>query len=542
MKIPMIKDDNRTEGTDTAAAAEAEEHLPTVPASADEERDMAEAAGEPGISGVADDGCGEEPAEPAEEDMSGENGDDSAVKGGLQARLEARKQALLRRIEYKRLKRIRKRTVPAYTHCKNCGERLQGMYCSRCGQYALDIEQPFWKYIKQYFENVYQFDSKVWQTLWLMFRRPGLLTCEFNAGKINSYVHPFRLYMFISVIFFTIFFMFASDIARRSVREIALQPHHLPDTVLVQLRAGHMRPDTCVYMYDGSGFAEMLELKKVPTDDLIAVTPVFGSKHGISVVEMPHMLLDSCLYRTELAKDDLDNINVAKQTIASCIQSQQNVETEEDLLDAELDRLGSHLDMREAVGENRLSGFDLEGYDAEILERLLEFDTARTPVYDWRRRKMDPEQMQEHWHQESFVNNMLADLSKWTPLYMMFLLPLFALLLKAAYRKQRMNYMQHFVHAVHINSFFLVLVSIPVAIMIYSVEMQSGINGMISWSFKIFFALIFIYMLLSSRTVYREGWFKTVMKTLLVFGGFSLLALILALALVLWRICTHYYQ
>ena len=46
------------------------------------------------------------------------------------------------------------------------------------------------------------------------------------------------------------------------------------------------------------------------------------------------------------------------------------MKTEEDLLDAELDRLGSHLDMREAVGENRLSGFDLEGYDAEILERL----------------------------------------------------------------------------------------------------------------------------------------------------------------------------
>ena len=172
---------------------------------------MAEAAGEPGISGVADDGCGEAPAEPAEEDMSGENGDGSAVKGGLQARLEARKQALLRRIEYKRLKRIRKRTVPAYTHCKNCGERLQGMYCSRCGQYALDIEQPFWKYIKQYFENVYQFDSKVWRTLWLLVRRPGFLTQEFNAGKINSYVHPLRLFMFLSVLFFTFVFFFVPD-------------------------------------------------------------------------------------------------------------------------------------------------------------------------------------------------------------------------------------------------------------------------------------------------------------------------------------------
>lgn len=76
------------------------------------------------------------------------------------------------------------------------------MYCHRCGQYALDPEQPFWKYFKQYFENVYQFDSKVWQTLWLLFRRPGILTLEFIAGKINSYVHPLRLFMFISALFF----------------------------------------------------------------------------------------------------------------------------------------------------------------------------------------------------------------------------------------------------------------------------------------------------------------------------------------------------
>ena len=85
------------------------------------------------------------------------------------------------------------------------------MYCYRCGQYALDTEQPFWKYIRQHFEYMYQFDGKIWMTIRLMFTRPGFLTNEFNAGKINSYVHPFRLYMCVSVVFFAIFFMVAGD-------------------------------------------------------------------------------------------------------------------------------------------------------------------------------------------------------------------------------------------------------------------------------------------------------------------------------------------
>lgn len=85
------------------------------------------------------------------------------------------------------------------------------MYCSQCGQYALDIEQPFWKYLQQYFENVYQFDSKVWLTLYYLFRRPGFLTREFNAGKINSYVHLLRLFMFLSCLFFIFAFSLLDD-------------------------------------------------------------------------------------------------------------------------------------------------------------------------------------------------------------------------------------------------------------------------------------------------------------------------------------------
>ena len=92
--------------------------------------------------------------------------------------LQKRREKLSRQIEYRRLKRIRRKQTPAYTYCKNCGRKLKGMYCSQCGQYALDIEQPFWKYMLQYIENVYQFDTKVWNTLYLLFRKPGFLTTE----------------------------------------------------------------------------------------------------------------------------------------------------------------------------------------------------------------------------------------------------------------------------------------------------------------------------------------------------------------------------
>ena len=129
--------------------------------------------------------------------------------------LQKRREKLSRQIEYRRLKRIRRKQTPAYTYCKNCGRKLKGMYCSQCGQYALDIEQPFWKYMLQYIENVYQFDTKVWNTLYLLFRKPGFLTREFNAGKINSYVHPMRLFMFISCLFF----LFTFSLAPGSIKD-----------------------------------------------------------------------------------------------------------------------------------------------------------------------------------------------------------------------------------------------------------------------------------------------------------------------------------
>ena len=129
----------------------------------------------------------------------------------------------------------------------------------------------------------------------------------------------------------------------------------------------------------------------------------------------------------------------------------------------------------------------------------------------------------------------MAQLSKWTPLYMMFLLPLFALLLARAYRRCRMNYMQHFVHAIHINCFFLILLSVPAFLLIYALAPESTLSFP-SGVVKGFFALVFLYMLLSSRRVYGLGWWRTLFKTVWVFVLFTLLAGLIAAGLLLWLV------
>lgn len=560
-----------------APASEAAHETGSMDRTEPADRAATEAQPEAGVKTNAE-GDGAEPATEAGSEAEPSTEPGTATEAGtarprslrerLRERLQRRRRALSRRLEYRRLRRLRKLTVPAYTHCKNCGERLLGMYCHRCGQYALDIEQPFWKYIKQYFENVYQFDSKVWQTLWLLFRRPGFLTTEFNAGKINSYVHPFRLYMFISVVFFTLFFMVASSTAEQQLRRERYRTNRLPKGVVEALRSGRGGADTCVYLYDGAGLAEMLDFNDLWSDSLLRITPL-DSRHGISRVELPRVLFDSCLRVTTLAEQDRINLEGAREALGKTVdeatgsesgaengdggEAGAKVGTETDAgagsgaaaaaaaggvpgseagikADTEADTEEAALDKAMAS----IKGVDVDKEELAVIGALLAFDPAQTTVYAWQPPQSQSERL-EQMSQQTLLNNLLTQLSKWTPLYMMFLLPLFALLLARAYRRCRMNYMQHFVHAIHINCFFLILLSVPAFLLIYALAPESTLSFP-SGVVKGFFALVFLYMLLSSRRVYGLGWWRTLFKTVWVFVLFTLLAGLIAAGLLLWLV------
>ena len=96
-----------------------------------------------------------------------------------------------------------------YTHCLNCGAKLQGKFCHVCGQEATSKTPTVGAFLVEYANHAFIWDSNFLKTLWNLISRPGYLTKEFIAGKFASHEHPLKLNMFLLFVLITLFVFFA---------------------------------------------------------------------------------------------------------------------------------------------------------------------------------------------------------------------------------------------------------------------------------------------------------------------------------------------
>lgn len=328
----------------------------------------------------------------------------TSVAEKIKEKIARRKRLVMRELELKRLKRIRKKTRPAYTYCKNCGTELKGMYCHKCGQYALDVEQPFWKYIKQYFENVYQFDSKVWSTLWQLFRRPGFLTNEFNAGKIASYVHPLRLLMFITVLFFLfVFLKIGNAVDSIEDKDIGTFAEKLSGSTSEEFATLNEYVDWYAYADSADGKGEAARIAVVADSSDFAQYPK----------------LFEILECTPAA----DPENAGQDTLVV------RINIPEDLL-----------------AEN--------GYATDKVWNGL-------PLYEPAR------DSSSGWEMGYLIDEFLGYASKWIPIMVLLLSPVMAFVSRVLYRKSRLSYMGNFVYVLHLFSFFFIVTAVYILLATY---------------------------------------------------------------------------
>lgn len=92
--------------------------------------------------------------------------------------------------------------------CLNCGANLHGRYCHVCGQENVEPKESLGQLLRHFFEDITHFDGKVFTTVKLLVTKPGFLTEEYLAGRRARYLHPVRMYMFISFVFFFVLFTF----------------------------------------------------------------------------------------------------------------------------------------------------------------------------------------------------------------------------------------------------------------------------------------------------------------------------------------------
>lgn len=98
--------------------------------------------------------------------------------------------------------------------CLNCGEPLlpEDNYCRVCGQLNDNPNVSFGTLLFDFLSNYFSLDSRFSRSVVPFLFRPGYLTNRFIEGKRVSFANPIRLYLIISVVYFFLLSLVATDV------------------------------------------------------------------------------------------------------------------------------------------------------------------------------------------------------------------------------------------------------------------------------------------------------------------------------------------
>jgi hypothetical protein len=90
--------------------------------------------------------------------------------------------------------------------CLNCGTTLEGKFCHHCGQENLQMKESFGHMMNHAISDYFHFDDQFFSTMKPLFLKPGFLSNEYMAGRRIRYLHPVKMYIFISLVYFVLLF------------------------------------------------------------------------------------------------------------------------------------------------------------------------------------------------------------------------------------------------------------------------------------------------------------------------------------------------
>jgi Protein of unknown function (DUF3667) len=113
-------------------------------------------------------------------------------------------------------------SAPAVPACRNCGAPAGGKYCPECGQDTAPHPPTAREFLHEFAAHYVAIEGSLWITLKKLVV-PGALTLDYFAGRKRRYVHPLRLYLTASVVFFVVAKVFlASPDVHVTVRPVSI--------------------------------------------------------------------------------------------------------------------------------------------------------------------------------------------------------------------------------------------------------------------------------------------------------------------------------
>ena len=318
--------------------------------------------------------------------------------------------------------------------CLNCGAKLQGHYCHVCGQENLQIKESFGHMMNHAISDYFHFDHQFFHTLKPLVFKPGFLTNEYMAGRRVQYLHPVKMYIFISLVFFLLFF-----------------------------RTGH----------------NIVNINDKPND------PVKTQKS----LELTKKQIAANPYLPNAAKKEIEkDIDKSKQNNK---QEQINLDT--------------------AKGPNKwFRPLTKDTSFAEYLakqEKLPKKNQDAFLIKIWNRKVYDYLGKYGPMARETFTEEIQHN----TPKMMFLLLPLFALILRFTFWRNKKYYVEHLIYAFHFHCFLFLFLGIVIQLEFLFPPSWIVVTNWIT-ALATFYIIWYIYR--SLKAVYQRSRFRTITKML----------------------------
>jgi len=320
--------------------------------------------------------------------------------------------------------------------------------------------------VKEFIDNYLGIDSKMAHSAVPFLIKPGNLTNRFQEGKIKHFIHPIRLYFVMSLFYFFTISYLLSGIDLRLINDDNINISG--DMSLEQMKTGErwMR------------LADSVKIDLLP-DTLIS---------QFSGIESFEQFYDSM--RVQLGPDSIETYKVPIKPVALPVVEERDVERWHRL--ARDRRISDKAFIDSLSTKNNFSDNDF-------------FDPKQKDhVYGQVRKIFE--------NDEGFKGFVLGNL----PLMMFILIPLFGGVLKFIYIRRKHLYIKHVVHALHVHSFAYMAYGIGLLLMFKVFTTANFPEANIdAWRWTIgsvCFVLVSTYVYISFLKVYKQGWFKTLVK------------------------------
>ena len=386
------------------------------------------------------------------------------------------------------------------TECLNCGHPLElsDRYCPNCSQANSVKHLTIKDFLDELFDDMVRFDTRLVRTLSTMLWRPGRVSKDFIAGKRKTYANPFRFLLTLAFIYFLLLSVTGDfDRLDRYGKSTSGRIDMIPNLSL-DFDEGDSSPQNARASLDSTQLMmlDSLGIKGLDT---------------LNLADLDSLDLQG-LNKLNFKKQIKDKKEVTDSTIMANPRAYLDSIRGDGVLDRTLQKANFFLTL---IEKDSVYTYE-EAIEKNGLPNRRE-DQIAYGIAD----SVD--------HLNRQPGGFLVEFLSTVPFAIFAFLPIFTIFLWLVYIRKKFTYTDNLVFSFHSQSLFFILLIIS-----FLIDQIFGTT-----SIGLFILIFAVYLYLSMRKFYGQGWFKTTIKYFFLNTIFVILASVVALIFLIGSALTY---